>query len=73
MIESKTEEQINQCIRLLKDILGPDLLGVYLYGSSILGTIHPTLIFNMAIGYAKNLKAVLLSRGQLKKCPSLLC
>src|SRR3990167_11517032 len=32
-----TEEQIAQGLNLLKDALGRDLLGVYLYGSSIVG------------------------------------
>lgn len=31
------EEQISQCLALLKDVLGKDLLGVYLYGSLIVG------------------------------------
>jgi predicted nucleotidyltransferase len=34
---NKTEKQINQCLKLLRDIFKNDLLGVYLYGSSILG------------------------------------
>ncbi len=34
---NETEEQITQCLCLLKDILGQDLLGVYLYGSAIVG------------------------------------
>jgi len=33
----ETEQQIKQCIILLKNVLGKDLLGVYLYGSSIIG------------------------------------
>ena len=36
MLEN-TESQINQCMNLLKDIFGNDLLGVYLFGSSIIG------------------------------------
>ena len=31
------EEQISQCLSLLNDVLGQDLLGVYLYGSLIVG------------------------------------
>lgn len=31
------EQQIKQCVNLLKDILGKDILGVYLYGSTIVG------------------------------------
>ncbi|MBA2649274.1 MAG: DUF4111 domain-containing protein [Legionella sp.] len=31
------ERQIDQCLNLVKEIFGQDLLGVYLYGSSILG------------------------------------
>ena len=34
---NKTEKQINECLILLNDIFRNDLLGVYLYGSSILG------------------------------------
>lgn len=34
---NETEDQINQCLNLLKNILGSDLLGVYLYGSSVFG------------------------------------
>lgn len=37
ILNNETEEQINQCLNLLKDIFGQNLLGVYLYGSSILG------------------------------------
>lgn len=36
-LDNETEEQIKQCLNLLKDILGKDLLGVYLYGSAIVG------------------------------------
>jgi len=32
-----TDKQINQCLELLKDVLGKNLLGVYLYGSAIVG------------------------------------
>lgn len=31
------KQQINKCLELVKNILGPDLLGVYLYGSSVMG------------------------------------
>lgn len=33
----ETKQQIHQCLNLLKDVLGEDLLGVYLYGSSLVG------------------------------------
>ncbi len=36
-LDSDTKQQIDQCVNLLKDVLGKDLLGVYLYGSSIVG------------------------------------
>ena len=36
-LNTETEEQIAQCLNLLKDVLGKDLLGVYLYGSAIVG------------------------------------
>ncbi len=36
-LDDETERQINQCLNLVKEIFGQDLLGVYLYGSSILG------------------------------------
>lgn len=32
-----TQKQIKDCLGLLKIVLGPDLLGAYLYGSSIVG------------------------------------
>lgn len=35
--DDETERQIAQCIRLVKEIFEQDLLGVYLYGSSIVG------------------------------------
>lgn len=37
ILSNETEEQIKQCLNLLKDIFGQNLLGVYLYGSSIFG------------------------------------
>jgi predicted nucleotidyltransferase len=36
-LDVETERQIEQCLNLLKEILGKDLLGVYLYGSSVFG------------------------------------
>lgn len=36
-LNDETKNQINQCLNLLKEIFGQDLLGVYLYGSSIVG------------------------------------
>ncbi len=36
-LDDETERQIDQCLNLVKEILGQDLLSVYLYGSSILG------------------------------------
>ncbi|NLX08162.1 MAG: DUF4111 domain-containing protein [Chloroflexi bacterium] len=36
-----SEAQIARCLRLLESILGPDLLGVYLYGSAIVGGLQP--------------------------------
>ncbi len=35
--DNEIEEQISQCLGLLKDVFGQDLLGVYLYGSLIIG------------------------------------
>lgn len=34
---STAKKQIHQCLTLVKEIFGQDLLGVYLYGSSVLG------------------------------------
>lgn len=31
------QQQLKSSLELLKTILGPDLLGVYLYGSSLVG------------------------------------
>ena len=36
-LNDEIKNQINQCLNLVKEIFGQDLLGVYLYGSSILG------------------------------------
>lgn len=36
-LNNETQEQINQCLNLLKDIFGQDLKCVFLYGSSVLG------------------------------------
>ncbi len=35
--EHEVQQQLQACLELLKTILGPDLLGVYLYGSSLVG------------------------------------
>ena len=35
--DNEIQEQISQCLVLLKDVFGHDLLGVYLYGSFIVG------------------------------------
>lgn len=37
MLNHETEQQVNACLHLLKEVLGNKLLGVYLYGSAILG------------------------------------
>lgn len=37
ILNHETEEQINQCLDLLKEVFGKNLLGVYLHGSSIFG------------------------------------
>lgn len=36
LLDKQTEEQIHQCVNLLKDLLGKDLLGVYVYGSAVI-------------------------------------
>ena len=36
-LDDETERQIDQCLNLVKEIFGQDLLGIYLYGSSIFG------------------------------------
>jgi len=36
-LDSDAKKQIHNCLNLVKEIFGLDLLGVYLYGSSILG------------------------------------
>lgn len=36
-LDDETERQIDQCLNLVKEIFVQDLLGVYLYGSSIVG------------------------------------
>src|ERR1700723_3350277 len=34
--DDEIEKQIDQCLNLVKEIFGKDLLGVYLYGSAML-------------------------------------
>ena len=36
-LDSNAKKQVHKCLDLVKEIFGQDLLGVYLYGSSILG------------------------------------
>ena len=36
-LDSNAKKQIHKCLNLVKEIFGQDLLGVYLYGSSIVG------------------------------------
>lgn len=36
-LDTNTDQQIVECVDLLKEVLGEDLLGVFLYGSSIVG------------------------------------
>lgn len=36
-LDVEAERQIEQCLNLVKEIFGQDLLGVYLYGSSVFG------------------------------------
>ncbi len=36
-LDSGVEKQIHKCLDLVKEIFGQDLLGIYLYGSSIVG------------------------------------
>ncbi|MFH2019502.1 MAG: aminoglycoside adenylyltransferase family protein [bacterium] len=37
---ANTKQQITQCLKLLQEVLGDDLLGMYLYGSSLVGGLH---------------------------------
>ena len=39
-LNSNIQKQIYKCLNLIKDVLGQDLLGIYLYGSSILGELQ---------------------------------
>ena len=34
---NEAEKQVSECLNMLKDVLGKDLLGVYLYGSAVVG------------------------------------
>ncbi len=36
-LDSNTKKQIHECLNLVSEIFGPDLLGIYLYGSAIVG------------------------------------
>jgi predicted nucleotidyltransferase len=40
-LNPETETQIARCLRLLESILGPELLGMYLCGSSVVGGLQP--------------------------------
>jgi streptomycin 3"-adenylyltransferase len=40
LLNSIAKKQINECLNLVNEIFEHDLLGVYLYGSSILGGLH---------------------------------
>lgn len=61
---SEIQEQISQCLTLLKEMLGKDLLGVYLYGSSILGGLQKFsdldlfVILNRSTTYQERAKLV---------------
>lgn len=41
LYKQEIQQQLNDCLELLKMILGPDLLGVYLFGSSLVGGLQP--------------------------------
>jgi len=36
-LNSNVQKQIHKCLNLVKEVFGQDLLGIYLYGSSVLG------------------------------------
>lgn len=36
------EEQLDQAVSLVREVLGPDLVGIYLFGSAVLGGLTPT-------------------------------
>lgn len=36
------EEQLDQAVALVREVLGPDLVGIYLFGSAVLGGLKPT-------------------------------
>lgn len=61
-LDNETEKQISQCFRLLKDVLGKDLLGVYLYGSAIVGGLQKYsdidlfVVANRATTYQEKIK-----------------
>lgn len=61
-IDDETKKQINQCLNFLKEMLAQDLLGVYLYGSSILGGLQKYsdidlfVVTNRATTYAEKAK-----------------
>lgn len=56
-IDDKTKNQITECINLLKQILNEDLLGVYLYGSAIVGGLQKYSDLDLFVVSARALTA----------------
>lgn len=63
-INSTAKEQILKCLNLVEEIFGQDLLGIYLYGSSILGGLQKYsdidlfVVSNRATTYEEKIKLV---------------
>jgi len=36
-LDATSQEQVHECLKIVQDVLGYDLLGIYLYGSSMVG------------------------------------
>lgn len=41
MIEADDEQQLHRVVTLVRDVLGPDAVGAYLFGSAVLGGLQP--------------------------------
>lgn len=63
-LEPESKEQIRQCLDLLNDILDKDLLGMYLYGSALIGGLQKYsdidlfVVSNRALTYPEKTKLV---------------
>ena len=41
MVDAAEQQQLDRMVKLVRNVLGPDLLGVYLFGSAVMGGLRP--------------------------------